>query len=74
MNKLAQVIHDLVTRGLEPSARLWSELSPEERAALEDLHAFLTKSPADLAALLVQLGPTADWYSPPRSTGNPAQP
>jgi hypothetical protein len=74
MNELAQVVHDLVTRGLEPTASLHSELSSEERAALEDLRAFLTKSPADLAARLVELGPTAEWYSPPRSTGNPAQP
>ncbi len=74
MNELAQLVHDLVTRGQEPSAHLCSELAPEERAALEDLKVILAESPSRLAALLIELGPTNDWYSPPQSTSNPAHP
>lgn len=74
MNELAQVVYDLVTRSPEARAHLRSLLSPLERAALEDLQGFLTKSPSELAALLIRAEPTAEWYSPPRSTGNPAQP
>lgn len=74
MNELAQLMHDLVTRGQEPSAHLCSELAPEERAALDDLKVLLAESPSRLVALLVELGPTNDWYSPPRSTVSPTQP
>ncbi len=75
MNELAQVIHDLVTRRPDVPARLHSDLSPEERAALEDLQALLTKSPSELAELLVQLGPTAEWWlGAPPVADNSAQP
>jgi hypothetical protein len=74
MNELAQLVHDLVTRGQEPSEHLCSELAPEERAALEDLKVLLAESPSRLAALLVQLGPTAEWFGPSQSARNSAQP
>ncbi len=74
LNELAHLVHDLVTRGHEVSARLCSELAPEERAALEDLRALLAQSPSRLAALLIQNGPTAEWFGPSQSASNSTQP
>lgn len=72
MNKLAHVIHDVMTGAAELDTVVVSTLSPEERAALHDLQDLLHKSPSELAALIAQEGSTTVWYGPTQKAKRPA--
>ncbi len=62
MNELARVIHDLVTGKAETRTSLLSNLSPTERAALEDLTPLFESTSSELAASLKPTIIAADWF------------
>ncbi len=63
MNELAQIVHDLVT-GKEIGTDRLTGLSPEERAALEDLN-LLLRHPTSGATGPSDRLVAYDWMSPP---------
>ncbi|MCL5952744.1 MAG: hypothetical protein M1132_13670 [Chloroflexi bacterium] len=64
MNELAQAVHDLVNGNENCDTDRLYRLTPQEQAALVEFEPLLRSSPADLAALLAQEGPTAVWFGP----------
>ena len=65
MNELARIVHDLVT-AQAPRAECLAGLSPQERAALEDLTPLLS-APAPSTNSLFDRLVAYDWASPPRA-------
>ncbi|MCL4488534.1 MAG: hypothetical protein M1570_10450 [Chloroflexi bacterium] len=63
MNELARIVHDLVT-GQAPRAECLAGLSPQERAALEDLTP-LVRAPAPSTNSLFDRLVAYDWAGPP---------
>ncbi len=65
MNKLAHVVHDLVTRERVTRVDVRPDLSSLEQAALADLLFLLRRPPRDLAASLAQEPLPIDWLNLP---------
>lgn len=65
MNELARLVHDLVT-GKPVDLNGFANLSPEERAALDDLQALLSRQPVSAAVDFRTASDLVanDWASP----------
>ena len=68
MNELARIVHDLFT-AQAPRAECLAGLSPQERAALEDLTSLLN-APAPSANSLFDRMVAYDWAAPPLSVAS----
>lgn len=70
MNRLARVVHNLITSEATPFDTASAELSPLEQAALANLIPLLRLSPRDLVVRLERAAAPLDWASSPRSASS----